>query len=41
VLEKYRELGVERAVLWIDPSDPEQAYPNMQAAATVMHDFNR
>lgn len=41
VLEKYRELGVERAVLWIDPSDPAEAYPNMQAAAKVMHEFNR
>lgn len=41
VLEKYREQGVERAALWIDPSDPAEAYANMQAAAKVMHEFNR
>lgn len=41
VLEKYREQGVERAALWIDPSDPAEAYSNMQAAAKVMHEFNR
>lgn len=41
VLEKYRELGVERASLWIDPSDPEMAYQNMQDAAKVMHEFNK
>ena len=40
VLEKYREQGVERASLWIDPTDPAEAYPNMQAAAKVMHEFN-
>lgn len=41
VLEKYREQGVERAALWIDPSEPAEAYSNMQAAAKVMHEFNR
>lgn len=41
ILEKYRELGIERAVLWIDPSDPEMAYQNMQDAAKVMHEFNK
>mgnify|MGYP000057659748 CR=1 FL=1 len=41
ILEKYRELGIERAVLWIDPSDPEMAYQNMQDAAKVMHQFNK
>ncbi|MFJ4264380.1 LLM class F420-dependent oxidoreductase [Paenarthrobacter nicotinovorans] len=39
VLEKYMEQGIERAVLWIDPSDPSQAFHNLEAAAKVLKEF--
>lgn len=39
VLEKYLEQGIERAVLWIDPTDPSQGMQNLEAAAKVMHEF--
>lgn len=41
VLEAYRAQGIERAVLWIDPTDPDAAYDNMRHAAQVMHEFNK
>ncbi|GGG29917.1 hypothetical protein GCM10007304_49670 [Rhodococcoides trifolii] len=37
LLDTYRELGVERAVLWIDPSDsPAQGMKNLESVGKVL-----
>jgi probable F420-dependent oxidoreductase len=40
ILEKYREQGIERAVLWVDPADSEdQGMRNLESVAKVHADF--
>jgi probable F420-dependent oxidoreductase len=41
ILEKYAEQGIERAVLWIDPTDPNQAFQNLELAAKAMQEFRQ
>ncbi|RZL75196.1 MAG: LLM class F420-dependent oxidoreductase, partial [Rhodococcus sp. (in: high G+C Gram-positive bacteria)] len=37
LLESYRELGIERAVLWVDPADnPGEGMRNLETVSKVL-----